>query len=139
MGTIIRYKPMSSMVNTKLVIIVPPVAKAVMKRKMRNSQNHGAKPEAQPKTSWMSTAITRGRRRPYLEGMNFNFIKYSLKCYPLWTKICSSVYIEPICRSLLKYSSNFVRYKGNSGICYFVIFAFLLPKLEKSAKSENTF
>lgn len=52
--------------TTYLVVIVPPVAAAVMNRITTYNQNHGTKAVAIPLAIWMKTAMTNGIRRPIL-------------------------------------------------------------------------
>lgn len=51
---------------TNLVVMVPPVATAVTKRKKQKSQNQGAKDVATPLINCKNTAATNGIRRPNL-------------------------------------------------------------------------
>lgn len=67
-------------VNSYLVTIVPPVAKAARNRKTQNNQNHGAKAVATPVTNWMITAVTNGPRRPYLF-MKEKQIEFKIICH----------------------------------------------------------
>lgn len=65
--TIFFNLPTSSITNTKLVTMVPPVAAADKNLIMRNSQNHGENPAAVPVTTWIITAHTSGPRLPNLK------------------------------------------------------------------------
>lgn len=62
------------MIDTYLVTIVPPVARANKKRNTQNNQNHGTKAAPTPATNCSNTAITNGLRRPYLQYNKHEFV-----------------------------------------------------------------
>lgn len=55
------------MTSTKLVTIVPPVAKAAKNLIMTNSENHGENAAIVPETACKITAPTNGNFRPNLQ------------------------------------------------------------------------